>query len=271
MSPANAFALCLALSATCIGADAVGAAGTVNAANEAAAISQVAMAKAKEGDFKLCAELYRQAYRTNPAFLGYLYSAARCAQKGGDLDSAERDYRSLLARAPADDPLVPRARLHVEDVLKARRSAPAPVAAPAPVVPTPAPSPAQVVPLPAAASETAQPAPAWRRPAGWAGIVIGASATALGAWWLVQGWEQRSDLKERLDARTDGLVVGLTPDQAHADEKAYRATLQRGALFAAGGLLVGGVGAWLMATAPTPVAVTVLPAPDGLLLQLAWR
>lgn len=245
------------------------AATKIKASDEAAAISQIAMAKAKAGDFKLCAELYGQAYRTNPAFLGYLYSAARCAQKGGDLDAAERDYRSLLARAPADDDLAKRARVHIEAVLQARANAKPPPSPTPPVGAVAQPAPAAVARLPAAVSETNP--DAWQRPTGWAAVVLGGTAAALGVWWIADGLRQRADLQERLDVRTDGLVIGMTPAEAHADEDAYGATLNRGIAFAAGGLLVGGLGTWLLATAPESVALRVLPAPDGFLLRLAWR
>jgi hypothetical protein len=49
------------------------------AAKEAAALSQVAATKNDAGEFKLCAEFYLQAFRTDPAYLAYLFGAARCS------------------------------------------------------------------------------------------------------------------------------------------------------------------------------------------------
>lgn len=90
---------------------------------EAAALSVVAGAKAKSGDYKLCAEMYAQCYRMDPSFLGYLYSAARCAQKGGQLDLAERHYRAFLLRAPKEHPLRPRTDKHMVEIMAARKAA----------------------------------------------------------------------------------------------------------------------------------------------------
>ncbi len=88
--------------------------------DEAAAVSIVAATKAKAGDFAMCRELFLQAYRLDPAFLGYLYSAARCAHKGGDLDAAERDYRAFVERAAAEDPMRERADQHLEEIYARR-------------------------------------------------------------------------------------------------------------------------------------------------------
>ena len=267
---ATLFAVGITLAAALSWPAAAAAAGNIKPVDEAAAISQIAMVKAKTGDFKLCAELYHQAYRINPAFLGYLYSAARCAQKGGDLDAAERDYRALLARAPADNELVPRASRHIEEVLAVRRAAPAPKPVvkpgkPVPVAPKPAKKPPPTVVAPA------QPASDWQRPAGWVGVAVGGAALALGGWWLVDGLGQRGDLMERLDNRKGGLVAGITYTEAQAAEDDYRGALQRGAIAAGSGLLLGGIGAWLLAAAPEAPAVSLLPAPGGFRLRLAWR
>ncbi len=245
--------------------------------DEAAAISQIAMTKAKAGDFKLCAELYQQAYRTDPAFLGYLYSAARCSQKGGDLDGAERAYRALLARAPADHQLVSRARKHIDEVLEARKTPPVvekpsvekppikkPPAAVKPPAPLPKPATPVVVPKPA-------PPGSWKTAAGWSSLVASAAALGFGGWLLADGLAARSELAERLDERDGGLVVSMTPQEAHDDEEAYRDRLLWGGVVAGAGLLVGAAGGWMLATVPDSPKITLLPGPTGLRLIVAWR
>ncbi len=87
---------------------------------EAAALSVVAGAKAKSGQHKICAEMYVQCYRLDPSFLGYLYSAARCAQKAGNLDDAEKHYREFDLRAPTEHPLRKRTALHLKEIMVAR-------------------------------------------------------------------------------------------------------------------------------------------------------
>lgn len=87
---------------------------------EAAALSVVAAAKAKAGQHTLCAEIFVQAYRLDPSYLGYLYSAARCYQKAKALDASEQGYRAFLARAPAEHPLRSRADAHLAEIIKQR-------------------------------------------------------------------------------------------------------------------------------------------------------
>ncbi len=263
--------------------------------DEAAAISQIAMTKAKAGDYKLCAELYHQAYRTDPAFLGYLYSAARCAQKGGNLDAAERDFRALLRRAPADHELAPRAQKHIEEVLKTRAEAP-PIAEPPKGTAgkgdagkgdagkgdagkgragqgAPSGKGAAAGGTGPGVVKKAEPLPkpaTWKRPTGLAGLVAGGLAVAVGGWLLVDGSMARADLVERLDNRKDGLVVGMTPAEARADEEDYQSSLRLGAIAAGGGLVLAGVGGWLLATAPQK-KVSLLPTTNGVALVIGWR
>ena len=104
------------------------------ASQEAAALSQVAASKNEAGEFKLCADLYLQAFRTDPGLLAYLFGAARCEQKAGDLEAAERDYRVFLQRVPADDPYATKAQGFLQEVQAQRKQAAADAKAAQPVV-----------------------------------------------------------------------------------------------------------------------------------------
>ncbi|MSP90680.1 MAG: hypothetical protein EXR79_02560 [Myxococcales bacterium] len=72
-------------------------------ADEAAALSIVARAKADGGELALAADMYLQAHRMNAAVAGYLYSAARCFHKASAWEAADREYRRFLETAPAVD------------------------------------------------------------------------------------------------------------------------------------------------------------------------
>jgi len=99
-------------------------AAPTNKADEAAALSVVAASKAKSGAYAMCADLYVQAYRLDPSYLGYLYSAARCWQKAKRIDDAERGYRAFLKRAPKEHPLHSRARSHLDEIIENRGKTP---------------------------------------------------------------------------------------------------------------------------------------------------
>lgn len=277
-----------ALAALALWLPAVALAGPSTAKRtEAAAISQVAAAKAAQGKFDLCAELYHQAYRVDPSFLGYLYSAGRCEQKGGKIDAAERDYRAFLARAPADDAVAARARAHLDAILEQRAKAPPPEPAqvtppandaPAPAVapdpPRPAPVPAAATPPPAAIGAGAPvPTPAdWKRPVGWACVGTGSALLVAGGAFAVLGWMDRADLQSRLDQRSEGLIVGMTPAEAHAAERDYRGRYALGGILGGVGALAVATGAWMWATAPqTSVGLQALPGGAAVRLSATWR
>lgn len=88
---------------------------------QAAAISHVAHSKAKAGDFVLAAQLYEQAYKTDPSVPGYAFSAARCLHKAGRLDAAEAAYYRLLGTLKGDDKLAMATRARLAEVRSARR------------------------------------------------------------------------------------------------------------------------------------------------------
>jgi tetratricopeptide (TPR) repeat protein len=78
-------------------------ASATNKATEAAAISHVAHGKATSGKWTAAAELYMQAYRTDPKVLGYLRSGATSYFKAGAWQEAIDTYELLLDRLPNND------------------------------------------------------------------------------------------------------------------------------------------------------------------------
>lgn len=236
--------------------------------DEAAAISQVAARKHEAGDFALCASLYHQAFRTDPTFLGYLFSAARCAQKGGDLDVAERDYRQFLDLSPDGEPLNEKARAFLAEVLEARKQAEdkkkAELEAEAkkhaaevtpPVIVKPAPPPSHAL--------------------AWTAIVGGGVLAVAGGALLANGMALRSDLQADLQHHEPGLVTNLTPQQARERESTWRLREGLGLGVAVLGLATAGAGVWLFGRPQqaTAVQVTVVPGPTaaGAGLAFAWR
>lgn len=246
------------------------------AQEQAAALSQVAAAKNEAGDFKLCAEFYHQAYRTDPTFLGYLFSAARCEQKAGNLDAAERDFRDFLARAPKGDELVGKAGEFLDEILAERHKArqvdkQPPADQPAAVEP-----PAAVTPVQAPPQE---PSPSSGNGVAWAVLGGGAALAAVGAYFVADGLAARTALQHDLALPQGGIITKLSPSEAHDRESSYRTRLGLGGGLAGLGVVALGAGVWLLVRTPSDVAVapTLLPAGRsgrsvaGLNLTLGWR
>lgn len=232
--------------------------------DEAAAISQVAARKHEAGDFPLCASLYHQAWRADPLFLGFLFSAARCEQKAGDLDASERDFKQFLNLSPDDEPLNEKARTFLGEIAEARKQLDAQKKAEEAqrkAEEKPPEPPILVKPLPPEPSRTV----AWTTTVGGGALVLAGAAL------LASGFSQRSDLRDRLTSKDGkGLITDTTPQEAHDAEFDYRLRLGLGATCAALGVMAVGTGVWLFGR---PQQVTLVPGPTaaGLGLQYAWQ
>lgn len=248
------------------------------ARDEAAALSAVAATKAKAGEFALCASLFHEAYRKDPAFLGYLYSAARCEQKAGDLDAAERDYRQFLARSAPGAQLTDKAKENLDEILEARKNAPVPPTSPNKTAPSEVPPVQDPRPLPpeppvpiVVFKEPPPPPPAgWQRPVGWASVLGGGALLAAGTWLTLSGLDRRDVLQTSLAKQENGLVIGSTAAEAHAEESAYRSQLKLGGTAIGLGVVAAAAGTWLLVKTPAR-QVEVAPVPAGLLLAWRWR
>lgn len=269
--------------------------------DEAAAISQVAGAKAKAGEFALCAALFHQAYAKDPGYLAYLFSAARCAQKAGELDGAERDFRTYLARCPKGDKLAEKAEQYLAEILEERKKAPPAVAtppqetagaaspkgepkaaaerpagtekpagAPPPEVPAPVEKIADSTPKTAAVLR-AEPSPS--RGGLWlalGGVALMAGGAALWA----QGQSQASELDGQLSGRGDGLVLNQSYAEAMGRQDDANRAIGLGLGVAVVGALLTGAGSWWWLKAPADSAgiasVRLGPGPAAMGVSLQW-
>lgn len=250
---------------------------------EAAAISQVADAKNTAGDYAMCGDLFQQAYRTDPSYLGYLFSAARCEQKAGQLDAAERDFRLFLARCPQTDKLVEKAKKFLDEILEERKKVAVAKVEPSkpdpakpdptrPDLPAPGPGAAGAAATGTAPAGTAagavdaglrkgarEPAP---RLAPWAATLGGAAVLVAGGAVMAVGLSQRADLRDQLTPSSPGgLIVGVTPQEARSRQSAAQNWVTAGAVGIGLGAVALGLGAWWLSSGGQP-------APDQ---AAAWQ
>ncbi|MBM4345534.1 MAG: tetratricopeptide repeat protein, partial [Deltaproteobacteria bacterium] len=91
-------------------------AAAANPVKEAEKLAAAARTVYESGQFAAAAELYRKAYRLNPAKPDYLYGVGKSEQKAGRAAQAKAALEQLLALIPADDPLAERARKALAEV-----------------------------------------------------------------------------------------------------------------------------------------------------------
>lgn len=256
-------------------------AAQLSKAEEAAAVSIAARAKAREGRFGLCATMYHEAWRMDPKQPGYLYSAARCEQKAGQLAKAERDYLAFMKTVSAGHQMYGRANQHLREVraAQARQLAKRRAAAvrqgkdkgkgaknKPPVKAT-----ARKVPKPNGGA-----AGGVRRGAddgallGWTVAGTGAALSGVGIWLLMDAASRIADLEQRLTRDGDNPITAISHDDAVAEQDA--ANLRRGLGFALTGVGVAGVGlgAWLALRDPGPRQVLLLPMGRGAALRVRF-
>ncbi len=138
---------------------------------EADKVATAAKVVYEQGQFPVAADLYRKAFRLNPAKPDYLYGVGRAEQRAGRYAQAKAAFEQLLALIPSDDPLAEKARKALGEVAAADKAAqptpkpaepakaiPPPVVVPAPVAPAAAPTPVHQEPKPASLAQ--KPAPA---------------------------------------------------------------------------------------------------------------
>ena len=236
---------------------------------EAAALSVVAAAKAKAGQHKLCADMFVQAYKLDPSYLGYLYSAARCSQKAADLDGAEQGYRAFLARAPKEHPLRGRATDHLAEIVKRREGQQSPTETggkkpekpgaeqgqpkPNPLLPPPRPMPTMVK-------------------LGWGGVAGGILLLGAGTATLMSVSGDRDDLEKKLvQDRQSGLVGGISHAEATEQAATINATNVLGFTLAGLGAVAAISGVILVINDERRAGPTTTLAPMGRGLQLQVR
>jgi len=273
--PANravAAVAALAIGLLCLGSVGEAHGQALGASDQAAAISQAAMARYKEKNFKLCAELYLQAFRLDTRVVGYLYGAARCQQKDGQLLQAEHSYEQVAKAATNDFSLAERAKTRWYQLRTARlareEQARKAAAAKAAREKAAAAKAAKVAAAKAAAAKAAREKAARqaeldrRRAAAATSNVkallaggLGVVALASGGWLLMDGLARGDELESDLaKLGPSGKIAGVNHETAV--ERQAGANLRTGVgtgLLIAGAAAVG-TGVYLLLAAPEPAA-----------------
>ncbi len=246
-------ALWLALTAT---------AQTPSVKDRAAAASIMAKGELDAGRFAKAAELYHQAFAIDPAEPGYLFSAARAADKGGDLPAAERDYTAFLKSAPPKHEKYESAQNYLLDVrsriaqalylqvqeMKAKEEAAKAQAAADPAKMSAAATPAAKPVTSPVVTKPAPPGDTWKKPTGYAALGLGVVGIGLGAALIVSG-------------NSDGKTAAATGD-VDAGRSANGKVMTGGVALGVGAA-VAAVGGWLWWTAPASTVVAASPLPGG--------
>jgi tetratricopeptide (TPR) repeat protein len=240
------------------------------ARKEAAMASHVAHAALSRGEFAKASNFYKEAWKLDSSVLGYLFSSARAAHRGGDLDTAEQDYSDFLERNKnKKSPLVEKTKGYLLEVRKARELK---------IKEKLAKTQAEMAAMKARQKAAAAPPAAVKAPArggvptaAWVALGGGALLAIAGGSMYAIASSQRADLDAKLDQKNaKGKITGIT----QADAKVERESIETGKTVAAamGGasVLALGVGAWLWWSAPD-AHVAFSPAADGRGLLVSVR
>lgn len=271
----------LILLSICVVVPSASAQTVVSHAEEAAALSIVAKAKADAGEFALAADMYEAAYRMDPTVGGYLYSAGRCAHKGGLWARAVENYKHYRQVTPPADPAYAKAgeylaeteielakveKTKAEDQAKvdAEKAAAANAAAAEKAKTAEAAKKAAEIRVPIVQKPVAA---AWKKPASMGAIGVGVVALGLGGYFAARGLGEIGDLQAKLDQKdASGKVTGIEREAAlTAQSDGNRHKWVGGALIGSGAILAA-VGTWLYFSLDD---VKVALAPDQLLLT--WQ
>ncbi len=250
-------------------------AASLDKAEKAAAFSIIARDKAREKNFKACAEFYHQAAALDPSQGGYLYSAARCEQKSQQYAAAAKNYRRFLKGADESSGLAAKARSHLAECQRALEKRRAHQAA------------LRLAAQRAAARKAAaQAAKARGKGAGsgvgvnkgaaaptnvtaWSTIGGGVVLAGVGGWLLVSAAGIISDLEPKLRPGAGGTIDGISYDDATAEQSRANVRQGTGIALIAAGVVAGGVGAWMLLDSPKR-RVTLVPTGRGGLLRVSF-
>lgn len=250
---------------------------------EAAALSIVAKSKADEGKYETAAELYLQSWQLDGKEVGYLYSAARCFHKASLWEKAAVRYREFLQKAPGNHPGREKAEEYLSECDKLAVAAreqerkrkdeerkaqdraaeekrkqieQAAKAAAAKELAAKEQAAREAAALVAKRQAEAE---AWKTPAGWSALGIGAATLAVGAVWIGGGLADRSDLQTDLAKKDDaGRIVGVSRSVALQRQTAANNDIALGSALMGAGVALAGVGGWLLLSRPA-ASVAVSP------------
>ena len=262
---------------------------------EASIVAKQAIDYYKNGNPLMAAELYRRAFRLDPAKPDYLFGVGRAEEKAGRAKEAIAAYENVVALLPNTDPLVKKAQQalmalrvpeahvaappppaeHASGAVPQRpvvaESAPPPVAKPVAAAAVVAPPPASSVVLPPAAVKPVEPrlalapvpepkrdSPAdWHKPVGWSLVATSGAAAVTAAVLAVLAAKNQSDLT---GFKTDsGLYDPARITSADVRQRQTSINSMWTGAAVTGGLAVAaaGVGAWALLSAPKSSAAAV--------------
>lgn len=207
---------------------------------------------AADGKWRDASKLYEELWQQMPSRWSALFKAGQAAQQAGDDDRAVELLRQYLRESPKTAADRPEADERLQQLTRREGGG--------------------------AAADVAQPAEAGGTSgahiAGWTLLGTGIAMLGGGAALLLYGVTEERALNQDLKL-VDGFVtadISHAQAQARADSIGLHQTL--GVSLAAGGLVVAGVGTWLMLREPekrTTARPTVLPGPGWAGLSLGWR
>ncbi len=252
------------------------------ARKEAAMASHVAHAALKRGEFAKASSFYKEAWKLDSSVLGYLFSSARSAHRGGDLETAETDYSEFLAlNKGKKSKLFDKTRGYLLEVRKARE-----VVMKEKLAKTQAENAAlkakqeaaDAVEKAAAKKAAAAPpvvanapAPAGASTAAWVALGGGALLAVVGGSMYAIAASQATDLAAKLQQKdANGKIIGIKEAAAKAEVADIESSKTIAAVMGGASVLALGVGAWLWVSAPE-AAVAFAPSADGRGLTLSLR
>ena len=202
----------------------------------------------RRGDAALAAQLFGDAWKSNPAKPTLLLRAARAAQEAGLHDPAVASLQQFLRVAPPNDPDRAEAQVRLDALTKPKSPTTAPLTTTSPVVTTPEVKLTPVVaPSVMVPTVVAKPAPPPKsRTAAWVTIAAGGAVLLTGGILAVTAMSDKSSLDSALAQTQHGLVSGVSFNDATArNDSIVHRNIAAGAL-AGAGVVVAGVGVWML-------------------------
>ena len=268
----------------------------------ALAILQAAKKHYSNKSFIKAAQMFATAYEVsgNPA---YLFNAGRAYQRGYKLDEAEKHFKRCLSLVKdKKNPMVHRAKIHLQEIQEARSAIaaavktasgsslassppkPKPQVTPPDASKKPDKTPSETKPAPAKAPQAGadaakksvsakrSPKPSWKRYTSW-GLIAGGGVTgAVAAWMMASATNDKNALQDDVKRNTKGGKVVMSKADYDQEVSSINSRIYTGyGLFAAGIALVG-TGAWMMAgPSKTKAEVAISPMPGGVRFGFAAR
>lgn len=218
--------------------------------------------KFKAKQYKEAAPLFLDAYRLDPK-PAYLYNAARSEHRAGQLKAASEHYGQVLALKGLDEDIVKRATKYktaVDALLRANQQAAAATAQAAENAK------GRDAALRVAAAQRSN-----TRLLAWVGVGTGVALVGVGGWLLADWSADQADLDKRLQKGPNGKISGIAFDVYRTEQDRIDTVGIGGAASLGVGVVVAGLGAWMLLTAPdAPVSLAPNIGNRGLVATLRF-